>query len=197
MPRFSRADIATLALRMEARSTDPTRHKCFVSYHGEDADEAAAFLEAFGTEFIPRTLGVTDDDPFIDSQDEDYIKSEISLKYMSDSTVTILLVGKCTWSRMFVDWEIGATLRNSPVNKRSGLLAYKLPSANESQTIPDRLSDNYKYQKPAESYASYYGYPTANSTVRSHIQSAFDARDTKAALVNNSRSLSRSNKACA
>jgi hypothetical protein len=196
MPSYTRASIAHLAQVMESKSSDPTRHKCFVSYHSTDADEAAAFLESFGTEFIPRTLGVTEDDPFINSQDEDYIKEQISTKYMADSTVTILLVGKCTWARMFIDWEIGATLRNSPVNKRSGLLAYKLPSAADSQKIPDRLSDNYTYNKPSESYASYLVYPSSKSSVRSNIQTAFEARDSKAYLIDNSRALFRSNRTC-
>lgn len=196
MARYTRADVATLARQMEFKSKDPSRHKCFISYHADDIDEVATFLETFGTEFIPRTIGVTEDDPFIDSLDEDYIKSEISARYMADSTVTILLIGRSTWSRMFVDWEIAATLRNSPLNKRSGLLAYKLPSASDSQTIPDRLSDNYTHNKPSESYASYYVYPTAKSTVRSNIQKAFDARDTKAHLIDNTRSLMRSNKLC-
>lgn len=196
MPSYTRSSIAHLAQVMESRSTDPTRHRCFVSYHGADVDEAAAFLESFGTEFIPRTLGVTEDDPFINSQDEDYIKDQISTKYMADSTVTILLVGKCTWARMFIDWEIAATLRNSPINKRSGLLAYKLPSAAASQKIPARLSDNYTHNKPAESYATYYAYPTSKTSVRSSIQAAFDSRDSKAGLIKNGGALFRSNRTC-
>ena len=53
MPRYSRRDIAILASAVEARSSDPTRHKCFISYHVDDADEVAEFLDDFGTEFIP------------------------------------------------------------------------------------------------------------------------------------------------
>jgi hypothetical protein len=31
--------------------------------------------------------------------------------YLLDSTVTIVLIGKCTWARKFVDWETQASLR--------------------------------------------------------------------------------------
>lgn len=189
--RYTRADLARLAEAVKQRNNDPTRHKCFVSYHVDDADDVAAFLDSFGSVFIPKTIGVTEDDPFIDSSDDDYIKSRISGKYMSDSTVTILLVGKCTWGRKFVDWEIGATLRNSPKNKRSGLLAYKLRSADRQQKIPDRLNDNWV--KDGESYARYYTYPSSSSDVRRHINDAFDARDDRAHLVKNDRDLRRRN----
>lgn len=188
--RYTRADIARLASAVEKRNDDPTRHKCFISYHTDDADDVADFLDEFGGVFIPRTIGVTEDDPFIDS-DDDYIKARISSKYMSDSTVTILLVGECTWGRKFVDWEIGATLRNSPKNKRSGLLAYKLTSANENQKIPDRLKDNWS--KNTESYADYYAYPTSSSSVRRSIDEAFEARQSRAHLVENGRALRRKN----
>lgn len=52
---------------------DSTRHKCFVSYHAADRDEVEAFLDEFGTEFIAKTVGVTDEDDFIDSDDTGYI----------------------------------------------------------------------------------------------------------------------------
>ena len=45
---------------------DSTRHKCFVFYHAADRDEVEAFLDEFGPEFIAKTVGVTDEDDFID-----------------------------------------------------------------------------------------------------------------------------------
>ena len=142
----------------------------------------------------PRTVGITEDDPFIDSDDDDYIKSHISGKYMADSTVTVLLVGRCTWARRFIDWEVAATLRDSPKNKRSGLVAYKLPSADENQKAPKRLLANYK--KEEESYAEYWVYPSSKSTVRSNIERAFQARTTKDHLIDNSAPLRRANSPC-
>src|SRR5438874_6156605 len=86
-----------------ARKTDATRHKCFVSYHVDDITEVEAFLDDFGTEFIPRSVGVTVEDDFVDSTDEDYIKRRIRELYLTDSTVAIVLLGGCTWARKFVD----------------------------------------------------------------------------------------------
>lgn len=178
------------------RKSDSTRHKCFVSYHVDDMDEVTTFLDDYGAEFIPRSVGVTDEDDFVDSDDEDYIKRRIRETYLSDSTVTIVLLGKCTWGRKFVDWEISSSLRNDSVNKRSGLLVMPLPSMNNSATLSDRIKDNWLEGKPDESYASYLSYPTSASALRSNIEAAFQARTTKADKVDNSRSLRRANASC-
>src|SRR2546427_11508428 len=79
-------------------SADTTvRHKCFMSYHADDAVEVLKFVEEFDSVFIPRIIG-TSDDPYIDSEDTDYVMDRIRDKYLADSTVTIVMVGSCTWS---------------------------------------------------------------------------------------------------
>ena len=37
----------------------------------------AAFIEKFGEVFIPKVIGVSDSDPFVDSEDTDYIMDAI------------------------------------------------------------------------------------------------------------------------
>lgn len=162
-----------------ARKTDATRHKCFVSYHVDDIDEVTSFLDDFGSEFIARSVGVTVEDDFVDSQDDDYIKRRIREKYLTDSTVTIVLLGECTWSRKFVDWEISSSLRNDAANRRSGLLAIPLPSMNNSSRLSDRIKDNWVEGDPDKSYAIYRSYPTSAPTIRNAIQAAFNARESK------------------
>lgn len=137
-----------------ARKSDSTRHKRFISYHVDDMDEVESFLDKFGSEFIPRSVGVTSEDDFVDSDDDEYIKRKIREGYLTDSTVTIVLLGKCTWSRKFVDWEISSSLRNDTSNKRSGLLAYPLPSMNNSARLSDRLKDNWITDKPPSPISS-------------------------------------------
>lgn len=176
-----------------ARKVDATRHKCFVSYHVDDLTEVETFLDDFGSEFIPRSVGVTVDDDFVDSTDEDYIKTRIRELYLSDSTVTILLLGKCTWGRKFVDWEISSSLRNDSVNKRNGLLVYPLPSMNNSAKLPSRVRDNWVKNDQVGSYARYLSYPTSTTAVRKNIESAFGDRTAKSDLVKNSRALSSGN----
>lgn len=194
--RITRAQLQQLAETAAARSNDATRHKCFVSYHADDMDEVEAFVDDFGSEFIARTVGVTVEDDFIDSDDEDYIKRRIRELYMSDSTVTIVLLGQCTWARKFVDWEISSTLRDDTNNKRMGLLVYPLPSRNNTATLPARVRDNWNEDDKDQGYALYRKYPTTKARVRSDIQAAFDTRTERGDLVDNTRPLMKRNRSC-
>lgn len=79
----------------------------------------------------------------------DRIRQIIRDDYLRKSTVTVVLVGKHTWQRKFVDWEIGSSLRHTEKNKRSGLLGILLPTHPDSGRdrytagfIPPRLHDN-------------------------------------------------------
>lgn len=103
--RYQR-EIERFALQKAAEKVDSTRHKCFISYHAADTDEVIQFIDDFGTEFIAKTIGVTDEDDFIDSTNTAYVMDQVRTKYLGDSSVTIVLIGKCTWARRYVDWEI-------------------------------------------------------------------------------------------
>ncbi len=180
-----------------ARKSDPTRHKCFVSYHVDDMSEVEAFINDFGSEFIARSVGVTVEDDFVDSDNEDYVKRRIREEYLTDSTVTVVLLGSCTWARKFVDWEVSSSLRNDANNRRNGLLVYPLPSMKNSARLPDRVKDNWVQDRPEKSYARYLAYPTSASVARSNIEDAFGDRVAKSSLVNNSRALRKANSICA
>ena len=181
---------------ISARSADRTRHKCFVSYHVADIGEVETFVEDFGSEFITRCIGITEEDDFLDSTDDDYIKRRIREKYLTDSTVTIVLLGECTWARRFVDWEISSSLRNDPNNKRSGLLVIPLSSMNNRARLPDRVRDNYVEDDSKSSYALYESYPSTKAALRSSIQRAFSARNDSNKAARNSRDLRRRNASC-
>ena len=120
------------------------RHTCFISYHQVDEDEVRKFIDDFNGVFIPKNLGLSDTDDFIDSTDTDYVLRRIRELYLSDSIVTIAMIGQCTWSRRYVDWEVASTLRNDPNNRRSGLMAITLKSVASSATkqLPPRVADN-------------------------------------------------------
>lgn len=92
MSHYSQRRLQQVAEAAASKKFDSTRHKCFISYHAEDTDEVAQFLEDFGSEFIAKTIGVTDEDNFIDSQDTDYVMDQIRTKYLGDSSVTIVLI---------------------------------------------------------------------------------------------------------
>lgn len=192
---ISRGRLQEIATKAAARSSDPTRHKCFVSYHVDDADEVATFIDDFGDAFIPRVIGVSAEDDFIDSDDTDYIMDRIREKYLTDSTVTIVMVGRCTWARRFVDWEVYSSLRKDRVNRRNGLMAITLPSvANYAdRQLPPRVDDNVDDDKL---YARWWKYPTSKSRLRGYIDGAFEARTARAHLIDNSRARKKYNSSC-
>lgn len=188
-------EFAKKAAAREGRAA-PVRHKCFVTYHGADIDGVTDFVEDFNDVFIPRIIGVSDSDHFkdpVNSEDEEYIKSQIGSKYLSDSTVTILYVGSCTWSRKYVDWELSSTLRGGVVNKRNGLLAIT-PADRSTNTLPSRFADNFA--KDNSKYARYIYYPQSESALRSSIEDAFQARESRANLIENKRALRKINSPC-
>lgn len=186
-------EVQRLAELASLKKADNSRHKCFISYHVADLVEVESFVTDFGSEFIPRSVGVTEDDDFVESTDTDYIKRRIREKYLSDSTVTIVLLGAGTWGRKFVDWEISSSLRNDTINRRSGLLVLPLPSMNNTARLPDRVKDNWVTGDEASSYAYYQSYPTTLQSLRTNIESAYTARATKGTLVDNSRALRQRN----
>ena len=166
------------------------RHKCFISYHQADEGEVIRFINDFNDVFIPKALGVSDTYDFIDSTDTDYVMRRIRELYLTDSTVTIVMVGKCTWARRYVDWEVASTLRNDPINRRSGLIAIQLKSA-RSEQLPERVNDNVNQN---QGYARYWEYPTSSASLRSFIEIALTARNNK--TPDNTRILFRNNRPC-
>lgn len=179
------------------KSADPTRRKCFVSYHADDVGEVTAFIEAFGEVFIPKVIGVSDSDPFVDSQNTDYVLDKIREKYLTDSTVTLVMVGKCTWARKYVDWEVYSSLRNDRNNRRNGLLAIELPSRADGP-LPARVNDNVLRDSRGNDvgYGRFYVYPRSATTLRSWIDDAYRARDDRNYLIDNSRPRRQNNSFC-
>jgi hypothetical protein len=177
------------------RRTVRPRRRCFISYHQNDLELVTDFVDEFGDVFVPTALGVTDGADFVASDDREYIQRRIRELRLASTTVTIVIVGNCTWSRRFIDWEIAASLRDSPRNKRSGLLALSAPGAKDVK-LPARISDNWESGKPAESYAEFRPYPASHAELRDAIESAFAARTTKMRLIDNSRPLRATDARC-
>jgi hypothetical protein len=182
-------------LKLLTEAQKAVRHKCFVSFHQADEDEVTAFIDKYEQVFIPRVLGVSDEDDFIDSNDTDYVMDQIRERYLTDSTVTIVLVGKCTWARRYVDWEVYSTLRNDKKNRRSGLVAITLPSAANyaNKQLPPRVNDNVDGDK---GYARWYKYPASTGDLQNIIEEAYQARTAKAHLIVNTRARKLHNSPC-
>lgn len=109
----------------------PVKRQVFISSFHADRNEVDAFIyhwTAVEKVFTANALATFDNDDFINSTDPEYVMSQIRSKYLMNSSVTILLVGKCTHSRRYVDWELKSSLRQG-TNVPNGLLAFVLPSA--------------------------------------------------------------------
>lgn len=118
------------------------RHRVFVSYHhGGDR----GYYQAFSNAFHDRHDVIYDNsvEREIDSEDQEYVIRRIRENFITGSSCTIVLVGRDTWGRKYVDWEIKATL-----DKGHGLIGVFLPTAarvpndNTKILVPARLHDN-------------------------------------------------------
>lgn len=187
-----------LSKAASAGTTLPVRHKCFISYHGADIDGVTKFVEDYSSVFIPRVVGASESDHFddpINSTASEYIKSTIGSRYLSDSSVTILYLGKCAWSRKYIDWELSSTLRNDPKNRRSGLIAIT-PVDKSTNQLPERFADNYNKEDVSKGFARYYWYPSSTTALRGYIEDAFVNREARAKLINNSKALRMRDSQC-
>ena len=130
------------------------RHKVFISYYHEDDQEwKERFVRMMGDKIVDRSVNIADivgDSP----PAEDTLR-RIRENYISDAAVTVVLIGPRTWQRKYVDWEIGATLRDTQTNPRCGVLGILLPThPNYGETkfdrrlIPPRLADNLEQNDP-------------------------------------------------
>ena len=68
-----------------------------------------------------------------DEWTDQQIRREIRDKYLRDSTVTIVLVGRETRRRKHVDWEIHSSMHDGSVNRRSGVVVINLPGISDDQ----------------------------------------------------------------
>lgn len=188
-----------------AKSGDPLmpyqgiRRKVFVSFHQNDRAEVDQFLKTWcDTEqvFIPKILGASDNDDFINSTNPEYVMSQIRAKYLGDSTVTIVLVGKCTHSRRYVDWELKASLRQArDAPPPNGVMGIILPSQGSSAHLPDRLAENWE-QGHGNCYARYWTAPTTAEGFGTIIEDAFNARTARSHLIKNSQEMFKNNAVC-
>lgn len=172
-------------------------HKAFISYHHDDQQEVEEFIATFGhwhEVFTYRAVGMARD--IIDSTDTEYVMRRIRELYLKDSTVTVMLIGRCTWSRRYVDWEIQASLRGVGSQLPNGLLGIVLPSAGKSPRPPERLALNLKGKNSDERYARWYWYPQSSDSLSSWIEDSFEARTKRAHLIVNPRERMVYNRTC-
>lgn len=174
-----------------------TKRKVFVSFYQGDKSEVDKFIAKWSVQegvFTAKVLGASDNDDFIDSDDTDYVMSQIRKKYLGDSSVTIVLMGACTHSRRYVDWEIKSSLTqgDTPPN---GLLGILLPSQGDSAHLPPRFKENWEKEE-TNCYARYRSAPTSADQLGGWIEDAVAARTARANLITNSQAMMKYNAKC-
>jgi hypothetical protein len=90
-------------------STEPIRRVVFISHSHLHESETKQFLKDFQEVFSAWHVGVSNRDDFIGSTDPEYVMRRIREKHIGSAAVIIVLVGNCTHSRRYVDWEIKAS----------------------------------------------------------------------------------------
>ena len=105
-------------------------HRIFISYHHANDQEYKENLVKWAEENdIFRDWSVDIGDISDDLTDQQ-IREKIRDEYLSDSSVTILLVGTETKYRKHIDWEIYSSMYDGRVNKKSGIIVINLPTIN-------------------------------------------------------------------
>ena len=155
------------------------KHKVFVSFHHEDQGYKDRFVEMMGDDIVNKSVEDGDvDDLYVHA---DTIRRNIREGHIADATITVVLVGTCTWQRKHVDWEISYSLRETTNKYRCGLLGILLPTHPHYETggydpylIPPRLADNCN---GGDAYASIHDWSTKPSEIRRWIHKAFTRRN--------------------
>ena len=159
------------------------RHKVFISFrhHGDDQEYKARFVRMMEGNVVDKSV----EDGDIDDQNMKTatIRQKIRDEFIADATVTVVLIGRCTWKRKHVDWEIGSSLRKTKKNPRCGLLGILLPHHPDSDKkeydphlIPPRLADNCKGDDPYAYIYRWSGSPNEVNRVHRWIHRAFERR---------------------
>jgi len=153
-------------------------HKVFVSFYHEDEKYKDLFAKLMDGHIVDKLVEDGDIDP---QNSTEYTRQVIRDEFIADATVTVVLIGRCTWQRKHVDWEIGSSLRATKKNPRCGLLGIILPSHSDYKMrgyyphlIPPRLADN---SGSAKDYARIHDWIANADSVNAWIDIAYKRRD--------------------
>ena len=137
------------------------RRKVFVSFHERDIEYKERFVRLMRNRIIDKSVDTRDiDDTGLKAE---RVRQIIRDEYIRGASVTVVLIGPCTWQRKHVDWEIGSSLGDTKRNSRCGLLGILLPNHPNyrgrkinPRLLPPRLADNLEGDDP---YALIYRWP--------------------------------------
>ena len=162
--------------------TRTRRRKVFVSYHHqEDQEYKDRFVRMMSGHIVDKSVDTGD---IVDQNlHVDEVRRRIRDEYIADATVTVVLIGRCTWQRKHVDWEISASLIDTDHNDRCGLLGIRLPTHTDfsdaefnPRLIPPRLAYNCEGNDPFAAVHRWSGSENEVNRIRQWIDEAFSRR---------------------
>jgi len=104
-------------------------HRVFISFKTEDKSYKNYIQNNLGVDMVDKSLNEA-----IDSDDEEYIMRKIRKEYLSDSTVTIFLIGAYSAENIgaeqqsFIKRELQASSFDGKANSKNGILGIVLPN---------------------------------------------------------------------
>jgi len=164
------------------------KHKVFISFHHGDRNidprcgqywkERFEYLfHNFYETLISRSV---QDGDIKDGILTETTRQKIRDEFISDATVTVVLIGPETWKRKHVDWEISSSIRDTKNNPRCGLVGILLPTypnydaiknTYSTRTIPPRLQKNIDC-----GFATIHVWNENPAIVQDWIHAAFEKR---------------------
>lgn len=156
--------------------------KVFISYHRADTKAREHIENLLKDNDIP--FYAVPKNVNFDGENHQYIKDTI-LQEMDGCDVLLCIVGKDTYTRPHVDWELHEALKGDTKTRR-GVLAVMLEKRGDSKnnidyaTFPNRLEDN-------EDYVVIEQYASLQDRVKNALDKALNNSRNKDMQVNNSR----------
>lgn len=108
-------------------------HKTYISFKAEDIAYKTEIQTWSHMDYVDKSLNVP-----INSTDPDYVLRRIRSEYLSDSTVTIFLIGAYSAERLglveqyYIKKELQASLYDTAGNTKNGILGIVLPAMQSS-----------------------------------------------------------------
>ena len=116
------------------------KHRVFISYYHHDDQYYKDRLMMLNDSFsLFEDWSVNDGDIDDTNMSDEQIMQKIRTEYIKDATVLVLLCGKNTKHRKFIDWELHASMYNTEKNPKMGILVVNLPECkNNVRAVTDR-----------------------------------------------------------
>ena len=146
------------------------KHKVFIScYHQDDQKYKDKLLKLNEQFDIFDNYSVPENEVDDRGKPRESIRKIIRDQYIKDATVLILLCGKNTSGRKFIDWELHAAMYDTPKNPKMGILVINLPEIeneqyqragdeNDKKLILDYVHSNFVSISDQEEFENAYPY---------------------------------------